>query len=138
MSLVFIFADDNYCKKKDDYYLCKQNNVTFKCYNYFMIEINNEKYLRCYRNNIQQDIKINKKSHNKNKTLHNKSNYTKNKYDTYDNDNNNYSNNNFKCGAKRYCSQMSSCEEAYFYLEKCGVKRLDRDRDGIPCEKICK
>ena len=42
------------------------------------------------------------------------------------------------CGNKHKCSQMKSCKEAYFYLEVCGVKRLDRDGDGIPCEKICK
>ncbi|WP_174520391.1 excalibur calcium-binding domain-containing protein, partial [Bergeriella denitrificans] len=27
--------------------------------------------------------------------------------------------------------------EAKFYLNKCGVRRLDRDGDGIPCESIC-
>lgn len=42
------------------------------------------------------------------------------------------------CGSKRYCGQMSSCSEARFYLEKCGVFSLDRDRDGVPCEKICR
>ena len=42
-----------------------------------------------------------------------------------------------QCGAKRKCSQMNSCKEACFYYVKCGVKRLDRDKDGIPCEKIC-
>ena len=43
----------------------------------------------------------------------------------------------YKCGKKTKCSQMNSCDEAYFYLEKCGVSKLDRDKDGIPCEKIC-
>ena len=33
---------------------------------------------------------------------------------------------------------MTSCEEAKFYLKTCGLKRLDKDRDGIPCEKLCK
>ncbi len=42
-----------------------------------------------------------------------------------------------QCGAKRRCSQMKSCKEACFYLLKCGLTRLDRDKDGIPCEKIC-
>ncbi|WP_083455615.1 excalibur calcium-binding domain-containing protein [Sphingopyxis sp. 113P3] len=32
---------------------------------------------------------------------------------------------------------MNSCEEAYFYLNQCGLHRLDRDDDGIPCESIC-
>ena len=43
-----------------------------------------------------------------------------------------------KCGVKHKCSQMKSCKEAYFYLEVCGVTKLDRDKDGIPCERICK
>ncbi|WP_432706954.1 excalibur calcium-binding domain-containing protein [Hydrogenophilus thermoluteolus] len=24
-----------------------------------------------------------------------------------------------------------------FYLSVCGLMRLDRDRDGVPCEKLC-
>ncbi len=44
----------------------------------------------------------------------------------------------YHCGEKRYCSQMSSCEEAMFYFKVCGLKRLDRDKDGIPCEKLCR
>ncbi|MBZ9648449.1 excalibur calcium-binding domain-containing protein [Sphingobium sp. 3R8] len=32
---------------------------------------------------------------------------------------------------------MSSCEEAYHYLNECGVGRLDGDGDGVPCESIC-
>lgn len=43
----------------------------------------------------------------------------------------------FSCGSKRYCKQMNSCEEARFYLNQCGLKRLDRDNDGVPCESIC-
>ncbi|MCG8998420.1 excalibur calcium-binding domain-containing protein [Laribacter hongkongensis] len=43
----------------------------------------------------------------------------------------------FTCEGKRYCKEMRSCAEARFYLEQCGVRRLDRDRDGIPCESIC-
>lgn len=41
------------------------------------------------------------------------------------------------CGGKRYCKDMSSCAEAKHYLNDCGVTRLDRDSDGIPCESIC-
>ena len=33
---------------------------------------------------------------------------------------------------------MKSCKEAIFYLNQCGVSRLDRDKDGIPCETICR
>ena len=39
---------------------------------------------------------------------------------------------------KHKCSQMNSCKEAYFYLEVCGVKKLDRDNNVIPYEKIHK
>ncbi|WP_281360258.1 excalibur calcium-binding domain-containing protein [Pelistega europaea] len=38
---------------------------------------------------------------------------------------------------RKYCKEMSSCEEAKFYLNRCGMTRLDRDRDGIPCENVC-
>jgi len=43
----------------------------------------------------------------------------------------------FTCGSKRYCREMSSCEEARFYLEQCGLTRLDGDGDGVPCEALC-
>ncbi|WP_204230882.1 excalibur calcium-binding domain-containing protein [Aeromonas salmonicida] len=36
-----------------------------------------------------------------------------------------------------YCKDMGSCEEAEFALEQCGRSRLDRDKDGIPCENVC-
>ncbi len=45
---------------------------------------------------------------------------------------------NPKCGSKRYCREMSSCEEAMFYLRECGLTRLDGDSDGVPCESICR
>jgi hypothetical protein len=41
------------------------------------------------------------------------------------------------CGGKDRCGQMSSCAEARHYLNDCGVTKLDRDHDGIPCESIC-
>jgi len=43
-----------------------------------------------------------------------------------------------KCGNKHKCSEMKSCKEAYFYLKNCGITKLDRDKDGIPCENLCK
>ena len=39
---------------------------------------------------------------------------------------------------KKYCKEMKSCAEAKFYLTQCGLTRLDRDKDGIPCETICR
>ena len=40
------------------------------------------------------------------------------------------------CGSKTTCKQMSSFEEAKFYLTHCGGKR--QDGDGIPCESLCR
>lgn len=42
-----------------------------------------------------------------------------------------------ECGNKRHCSQMTSCDEALLYLTHCGVKTLDRNQDGRPCEDLC-
>ncbi len=44
----------------------------------------------------------------------------------------------FTCGSKRYCKEMQSCKEARFYLTQCGQGRLDGDKDGVPCEAICR
>ena len=44
----------------------------------------------------------------------------------------------FSCGSKTTCGQMSSCEEAKFYLNQCGLSRLDGDKDGTPCESLCR
>ncbi|MFA5825539.1 MAG: thermonuclease family protein [Gallionellaceae bacterium] len=41
------------------------------------------------------------------------------------------------CGHKKHCPQMSSCDEANFYLTHCGAKSLDRNKNGIPCEELC-
>lgn len=38
---------------------------------------------------------------------------------------------------KRTCADMHDCEDAYRHLDQCGMTRLDRDRDGVPCESIC-
>lgn len=42
------------------------------------------------------------------------------------------------CGHKKRCAQMNSCSEAYFYLARCGVKSLDENRNGMPCEELCR
>lgn len=42
------------------------------------------------------------------------------------------------CGAKRYCSEMTNCAEAKYYLAQCGVRSLDGDGDGVPCDAICR
>src|SRR5687768_10153243 len=45
---------------------------------------------------------------------------------------------NLVCGAKRYCADMASCDEARFFLTTCGLSRLDGDDDGVPCEALCR
>ena len=47
-------------------------------------------------------------------------------------------NDNATCGSKRYCGEMSSCEEAMYFLNSCGLSRLDGDGDGILCESLCR
>jgi len=42
------------------------------------------------------------------------------------------------CGSKRTCGEMTSCAEARHYLTDCGLSRLDRDGDGVPCEAVCR
>lgn len=44
----------------------------------------------------------------------------------------------FTCSGKTKCGDMISCEEARFYYTQCGVGRLDGDKDGVPCEDLCR
>lgn len=44
----------------------------------------------------------------------------------------------FRCGAKRTCKQMTTCEEATYYLNTCGVRSLDDNKDGIACNGLCR
>jgi endonuclease YncB( thermonuclease family) len=44
----------------------------------------------------------------------------------------------FQCESKTTCRQMQSCAEAKYYLMNCGLTRLDGDKDGVPCESICR
>lgn len=41
----------------------------------------------------------------------------------------------FKCDGRTHCSQMTSCEEAMFFLKNCPGVKMDGDNDGIPCEE---
>ena len=41
----------------------------------------------------------------------------------------------FKCDGRTYCSQMSSCAEATYFLRNCPGTKMDGNNDGIPCEK---
>lgn len=42
---------------------------------------------------------------------------------------------NFTCQGKRYCGEMTSCDEATFYLQNCPNTEMDGDGDGVPCER---
>lgn len=41
----------------------------------------------------------------------------------------------FACDGRTYCSQMTSCEEATYFLQHCPDVKMDGNNDGIPCEK---
>lgn len=44
----------------------------------------------------------------------------------------------YTCDCGKRCSQIATCEEAYFQLSECGCTKRDSDSDGIPCESLCK
>jgi len=41
----------------------------------------------------------------------------------------------YACDGRVYCSQMTSCEEAKYFLAHCPGVKMDGDNDGIPCER---
>jgi hypothetical protein len=41
----------------------------------------------------------------------------------------------YSCDGRQHCSQMSSCEEATFFINNCPNTKMDGDRDGVPCER---
>jgi len=43
--------------------------------------------------------------------------------------------NRFTCDGRIYCSQMTSCAEATFFLRYCPGTKMDGNNDGVPCEK---
>ena len=40
----------------------------------------------------------------------------------------------FQCDGRAYCSQMTSCAEATFFIRNCPGTKMDGDNDGVPCE----
>ena len=40
----------------------------------------------------------------------------------------------YKCDGRVHCSQMTSCEEATFFLRNCPGVKMDGNNDGVPCE----
>jgi hypothetical protein len=41
----------------------------------------------------------------------------------------------FSCDGRIYCSQMTSCDEARYFLANCPGVEMDGEGDGIPCER---
>ena len=41
----------------------------------------------------------------------------------------------FSCDGRKYCSQMTSCEEAKLFLKNCPSVEMDGNHDGVPCEQ---
>lgn len=41
----------------------------------------------------------------------------------------------YRCDGRRYCSQMTSCAEATYFLRNCPGVEMDGNRDGVPCEQ---
>ena len=38
-----------------------------------------------------------------------------------------------RCDGRTFCSQMTSCEEATFFLKNCPGTTMDGNHDGVPC-----
>jgi len=45
------------------------------------------------------------------------------------------SNSNFTCDGREYCSQMTSCAEATYFIRHCPNTKMDGNNDGVPCER---
>ena len=41
----------------------------------------------------------------------------------------------FKCDGRTLCSQMTSCQEATYFLKNCPDTKMDGNHDGVPCEQ---
>lgn len=41
----------------------------------------------------------------------------------------------YRCDGRIYCSQMTSCEEATYFLRNCPGVKMDGNNDGVPCEQ---
>ncbi|MGH8240321.1 MAG: excalibur calcium-binding domain-containing protein, partial [Steroidobacteraceae bacterium] len=44
-------------------------------------------------------------------------------------------NHSLTCDGRTHCSQMTSCEEAKYFLKHCPGTQMDGDGDGEPCEQ---
>ncbi|MEO6743439.1 MAG: cold shock domain-containing protein [Caldimonas sp.] len=41
----------------------------------------------------------------------------------------------YRCDGRTYCSQMTSCAEATYFLKNCPGVKMDGNNDGVPCEQ---
>ena len=41
----------------------------------------------------------------------------------------------FRCDGRTYCSQMTSCAEARYFLRHCPGAKMDGNNDGVPSER---
>jgi len=41
----------------------------------------------------------------------------------------------YNCDGRTHCSQMTSCQEATFFLRNCPGTKMDGNNDGVPCER---
>jgi hypothetical protein len=40
----------------------------------------------------------------------------------------------FECDGRTQCVDMTSCDEATYFLDNCPNVKMDGDGDGVPCE----
>jgi hypothetical protein len=41
----------------------------------------------------------------------------------------------FSCDGRTRCTQMTSCEEATYFIQHCPNTTMDGNHDGVPCEQ---
>lgn len=41
----------------------------------------------------------------------------------------------FRCDGRTHCSQMTSCQEATWFINNCPGTAMDGNHDGVPCEQ---
>ncbi len=41
----------------------------------------------------------------------------------------------YSCDGRVWCSDMTSCDEAKFFIRNCPGTKMDGNGDGIPCER---
>ena len=46
-----------------------------------------------------------------------------------------FTQNTYRCDGRTYCSQMTSCAEATYFLRNCPGVKMDGNNDGMPCEQ---